>query len=304
LEIVIKDPVENFREENSTYEALKEEDKPLATTNWKKDDKHKMIPKPLEILNDLRDPRRKKVDFNGTTCWQLGGDPLKPRSDKPVITIDKSLLPSKLYNVVVFNEYEGAKAQIHAYPFQTSRYANLGAHIGSYQQENDLREKRNAIFEIAYQQENDLGEKRKDLATMLKIASEDPSVDNDLLETYSDVYQRLVDGYLALKNIAPPVCTEFNFLKNKAGETVGIWIRTTEPINDPRMPYAELSDTIIVTGATDYTIVHSSDRSCAMIVFESPLPAALAELKIKFTYKNWNGTEYAKVANYPTENLI
>lgn len=305
LEIVIKDPVDNFREDTSKYEVLPVVEKPITTARWEKDDDHNMIPKPLEILNDLRDPTRKNVTFNETTCWQLGGAPLKPRSDRPVILIDRSLLPSKLYNVVVFNEYEGAKAQIHSYAFQTSRYSNLTEHIGSYQQvstyeeEDGSRKNRNAIFEI-------INTEMK-LSEMHKIASEtNGSVHPKLLETYSDLYQRLIDGYLVLKDIEPPVCAEFNFLKNGSGATIAIWIRTPEPINDPRLPDTELANTIELDGwgRTGYQVVHSSDRSCAMIVLDSSLPTSITDLKIKFFYKNWNGVEYSPVDDYTTENLI
>jgi len=347
LVVVIKDPTENgilntisIADESAAVLTTL----PKTNIEWKQDT-HFKASKPLELLNDLRNPKRKNVDFEGQTCWQIGGEPIQPFSVTPKIKVE-NLLPSKLYNAVVFNDYSKdmvtyERAQIHSYPFQTSRYGSLSEHIGSYHQKNDEGEQKDAIYDALDYQDLQL-DASKDLKPLLQmVLGLDEAFPNDidqtLITTYSDVYQRAIHGYLELKDIASPQATEFNFLRNHSGAIIAIWIRTLEPINDPRIPFEELFDSIkVIYNGTEksmtkeepglfqssfsavdtfldsvlnnpipfnFATLFSKDRSCALIMPTAPI-TSIQDLEIKFSYLTWNGNSYTEKQSYTTDKLI
>ena len=347
LEIVIKDPTENgiantapVSNQNTTVLTTL----PITNIQWKEDAFFKES-KPLSILNDLRNPKRKNVDFDGQACWQIGGDPIKPYTEKPEIKVE-NLLPSKLYNAVVFNDYSKDmimydREQIHSYPFQTSRYGSISDHIGSYHQKNDEGEQKDAVYDALNYKDLQL-DVRKDLKPLFQMVlgideAYPNDIDQELITTYPDVYQRAIDGYLELKDIASPLTTEFNILRNASYHIIGIWIRTLEPINDPRIPFEKLFDSIkVIFNGTEKTMakkevglfkssfqdvdkfidtildnpipfnfatIFSKDRSSALIIPTAPITNA-PDLKLKFSYLTWDGNSYIEKQTYTTGKLI
>lgn len=349
LEIVIKDPTENSAADPPSSDPANPSAPvisqfPQSTVSWEQD-MNPLTPTSLELLNDLRDPTRKQTSYNGSPCWQIGGDPIQPFVKQPVIKVEH-LLPSKLYNAVVFNSYSQdmntyERAQVHSFPFQTSRYPNLDAHISSYHQENEEGDQKDAIFDI------ETNVSRKSLLQIAMGSDEAFPVDLDqtLVEAYADPYQRIIDGLLELNNHPEPVCTEFNLLKQPTGEIIGIWMRTLEPINDPRIPYSEMYQSIEVeidgirfssvkkdiellqasgfgdveqmldtivgpngsawVGLVQYcAVVHSKDRSAALILPLAPPIDPSATLKVDCSYLIWDGHAYQLSQSYLTDNLL
>ena len=343
LEIVIKDPTENSAEVSTGNDinAKVLSQLPKTTVTWEKDE-FNHTPGPISLINDLRNPKRKNREFDGHTCWQIGGDPIKPHSQKPSIKVE-NLLPSKLYNVVIFNDYSQdmttyVRKQIHSFPFQTSMYSDIKDHMGSYKQKNDLGDTKDAI----YDDETTKIPANKNLKGILEIAlgfDEHFPVDMDqkLVETYSDVYQRIIEGYLELRDLPSPTCTEFNIMRDSNDKIIAIWMRSLEPLNDFRIPYDDIYDSIEVIrnnsslipvkrdlisfgnngylsmeGLLLYVLqlpnpigfitVYSKDRSSALIVPYSPFKDN-DDVKLKFSHLEWNGNDYDK-QSYTTDELL
>lgn len=346
LAIIIKDPTENATEivntsDGPNQQVLGPNDLPSTTINWIKDE-NPMLSKPLELLNDLRNPKRKNVNFNGQTCWQVGGEVIKPATKQPNVKV-KKLLPSKLYNVVIYNDYSKdmityERKLVHSFPFQTSRYADLANHINSYKLTTEAGDIKPAIYDL----EMPSGKTLKGLLQIGLAMDEyfSNDIDQKLVTTYVDGYQRIVDGYLAYETIPAAVSTEFNLIKNANGNILGLWVRTLEPLNDPRIPYPamfesikvlingqeknmllrdidylgisgssftqinQVLDTIIAQSAfISFMTVYSSDRSSAFIIPTAPINDS-QELNLQFSYLEWDGNNYVEQASFTTENLL
>jgi hypothetical protein len=280
---------------------------PLPVMTWVLD-LSPIVPASIDIINNLRDPRRKNVTFNGETCWEIGGDPIVPASYNNDIVVE-NLRPSKLYNAVIFSRYSKNggtfhSKQVHSYPFQTSRYANLQEQVNSYHL--DIATHHDAIFKITYDL-NQLGFTINHLRDV--ISGHDAAVNfrPDIISNYPDPFQRLLSGYLKQDPLPPALNTEINLIYNEVRELIGIWVRNPEPFNDPRIPHSEMVNTIklLIDGIhipAGIPLFSKDNTEC--IIFLKRLRNVSSSLKLRFSYLVWNGTAYVSEQHIITENLI
>ncbi len=350
IEIRVKDPTENFGIKQSDINADNQHLSPVLTqlpatkVTWEKND-NSPIPKGIEAINNLRNPKIKNVEFEGHTCWQIGGDPIIPFHKDMEVTVEH-LLPSKLYNAIVFSKYDGKSKNIHSYPFQTSRFANLHEHIESYKLKGKAGDTKNAVYTIELDLGNTITKATSKIVKILLIAigmEAHYPYSEEILQTYPNDCERLIREYLpGLKEMLPPVGTEFNLLvEPKTNHFIGTWIRSTEPLNDPRIPteiveksiipyYENLKYTLFNKTGVDFDLstqarlktdlkalfnsswlqshfvsVYSIDRTQVLILNmgKTSLPI---DLKIKFDYLLWdnNKQDYEIKQNHTTNNLI
>jgi hypothetical protein len=309
MRIEVKDPSEQLQPVDGVPPVLTVMPNPIL--NWKID-QTPPVKQSIAVMNNLRNP----VDFNGTTCWETGDDPIVPASKNTEIEVE-NLKPSKLYNVNVFSRYSknGSRhqeKQIHSYPFQTSRYADLNAQVNSYQLKDldfntgQLLSSRDAIYKLSYNFDN-LG------ITLVQL--QDIVLGNDvangfkpnLIQNYPEALQRLLLGYLQQAPLPPALNTELNMLSDADDRLFGIWVRNPEPFNDPRIPPADLRNSVGLLIDEEQVMpinpLFSKDRSEILILHEDlSKPAEMVNLI--FAYLVWNGTVYIQDQSVTTKNLI
>lgn len=201
-------------------------------------------PVTIEILNEIMHPDNSVEGFVGGYCLKAGGDPLLPPSLYPKIIL-QNLKPSKLYNVALYNKRGDEAYKLYSFPFQTSRYANLEEQINSYLRIDKKGEIQHAIFPLEVDIDNTIGlnalihevdDKFKSDASLKAFIPEKRIT--ELNAKYQDLFNKIIYGFLGLNEIAPAEATEFNLLypKNKPNHLLGIWIRSNEPLIDPRIP--------------------------------------------------------------------
>ncbi len=109
---------------------------------------------------------------------------------------------------------------------------------------------------------------------------------------YQDPLDRIVFGLLAQTALAAPICTEFNFVKNGNTLTlIGLWVRSPEAFNDPKMPPSELKSTVrlLANGAEMATDkLFSRDGSQVFLTPSNGVALPSNALKVEFKYKLWN----------------
>lgn len=304
MRIEVKDPSEQLQPVDEIPPILTV--KPNAIVDWKID-QTPPVKQSIEVMNNLRNP----VDFNGTTCWQTGGDPIVPASKYTEIKVE-NLKPSKLYNVNVFSRYLTHEKQIHSYPFQSSRYADLDAQVNSYHLKDldfntgELLSSRDAIYRLSYNFTNlgiTLGQ-LQDIVLGNDVAN---GFKPNLIQNYPEALQRLLLGYLQQAPLPPALNTEVNMLADADDLLFGIWVRNPEPFNDPRIPLANLQNSVglLLDGepATPVNPLFSKDRSEILILHEG-LSNPVEKLKLTFAYLVWTGTIYVQDQTVTTENLI
>lgn len=288
---------------------------PSSEVSWKKDI-NATASIGLETINNLREPTIKNPDFHGETCWQTGGEPIKPASKSTEITVS-DLRPSKLYNVVVSCRYSKTGAvykekQVHSYPFQTSRYGDFDEQINSYRvteydfATGDQRAARDAIFDLGLAL-NELGVTLSDLTNVATGADETGDLRPDLISNYPDPFQRLVLGYLKHEPLNPTEHTEINRVRNEGdGSLIGLWVRNPEPFNDPRIPAADMQSTVklLINGSVASTTktLFSKDN-CEFIILHDQLALA-GSVNLRFSFLVWEGTGYIEKHSLTTDNLI
>tara|TARA_R110001592_G_scaffold119760_4_gene323202 strand:+ start:8001 stop:14789 length:6789 start_codon:yes stop_codon:yes gene_type:complete len=255
VEIRVKDPTENFGITQEEIVAQNLGDHllpvilqfPVSTVAWKQNE-NPPIPKGIEAINNLRNPKIKNPDFDGQTCWQIGGDPITPPQKNMEVKVEH-LFPSKLYNAVVFSTYNGIEKNTHSYPFQTSRFANLQEHINSYQLKGKAGDTKEAVYTIEIDLKTDESDATSNIINILSIGlgvEEHTKEYEKTLQNYPNTCERLTREYLGLKEYLPPVGVEFNYIVEKnTNHFIGIWIRSVEPLNDPRIPDEVLKTSII-----------------------------------------------------------
>jgi hypothetical protein len=312
MKLEVKDPAEHLQQPADIPPVLTI--RPNAVLEWKIDTTPP-VKQSIEVMNNLRDPRIKNADFNGQTCWQIGGDPIVPASKNTDIKVE-NLKPSKLYNVNVFSRYSRdgnvfEEKQVHSYPFQTSRYAGLNEQVNSYhlQSFDDsglLLNSLDAIYNISY----DLNSLSTTFGQLRNIILKNDVANNfnaNLIKNYPDPFQRLLFGYLKQKPLHAALSTEINLLLNENDEVFGIWVRNPEPFNDPRIPFADMQNSVKLlrddqplAGAGP---LFSKDNS-EFLILHRGLSQPLSSVKLTFIYFVWNGNAYLPEQTVTTENLI
>ena len=299
IKIVIKDPKEGESIVNPPYL-----DYDPADTD------HTHIPQTIEYWHDDPNPQIPHVFdqyanlMEANNCIPLGGNTIIPKSSYLSI-VPKHLKPLKLYTAIVNNLYDldGDNAydqdetkEVHKFIFQTSRYATFKEQVNSYiLSDNDPSNPttKNAVFEI----------KKGFTATEIQAAYDTitgtaNAMSDGLILSYQHAYDRIVEGIFGFEPLQEAISTEFNVIKNANDndKIIAIIIRNPEPFNNPKIPLAEIQDTIQIlnnAGNPDmtYKLLFSKDYSQA-IIMKTGLTINGGMFDFKFQYKLWNGSQY------------
>lgn len=234
----------------------------------------------------------------------------------PLIPIDISsakevdLKPLKLYTAQFVAHYNARingnfaatpfSSVVHAYVFQTSRYANFSEQVNSYilLKENNVAVKK-AIYPLALPVV-------PDYLLAAQVINDTLTPAQDVLkQQYANAFDRLVQGVFALdaNALQTAATTEFNLL-HSGGKLRGILIRNPEPFNNPKLPQDEATLDVKTFNGTVFanpelfSILHSPDRSS---IFITPSDMSFdmnqaASLQFTFTYKTYNGILFEDAA--------
>lgn len=341
LDVLIKDPAEGVSRSNSSSPPSHDDSVlgqlPIAQASFKTDS-DPIRGQDTAVYDQLRNPERMNPEYQGVGfgsaggdpeypaagCWKSGGDPIIPLSKSLEIEV-KHLKPLKLYTAIVRNHYSGAKPgeedkEVLRYNFQTSRFRNFKEHIDSYLLKDKKSNTLKAIFDV------EIDPSHTGLSDSLFLKRTQEMVINNpnnmhsyvegLATTYSDPFQRLMEGHFAIQPLHPTSGIEFNFLRLKGKKTdFAILIRSIEPIIDPRITGGDLNLAIAVGEndalTVDYYPLWSQDRSQVLLMnsrnlipgrqINSGSPAV--DLKIIFANLEWNGRKYDISENAVTDNL-
>ena len=302
IEIRVKDPAESQPAADAA-----EHETPLVTAAATGEQTWLTDPAPrrtenLQVLANMRDPPADVVE-PGTTCWQAGGGPIIPAAKGLQVELH-DLEPDKLYTAVVMNRHGTTTivdAEVHRYPFMTSRYRDFQSHIGSYRLTDDAGNQRPAVFLVSH----DLA----DAATVPPIYA----AARDILQrvgtahsaAYPDFFDRLIHACLKLEPLSPALSLEFNFIRNGLTQDIyGLWIRSPEALNDPRIPQDQLRSAIrMYVGGSELLAPHIlfSKDCCQAFVMTAAEPFPSQSVAFAFDYLIWNGEKFDVAATVRTD---
>jgi hypothetical protein len=308
IKIVIKDPREDSEVVNPPFLDYDPADTiytntPQTVENWAADP-DPLLPHVFEMYANLIDAGE---------CIPFGGDSIAPPSEFLEV-VPKRLKPLKLYTAVVNNIYDLNKngvleptgvpltpgelveetTEVHKFTFQTSRYKNFEEQVNSYMLENeDATATRDAIFSI------EKGFTAVEIDASFDTIVDDPNALSDgIAANYQHRFDRVFEGILGFTPMDKAVSTEFNLIRdaNDGNKVIAILIRNPEPFNFPKIPVAEIDDTIEVVDnggnlISNYKVLQSKDYSQAIIMHDSK-EITDATLNIRFRYKLWDGSDY------------
>lgn len=272
LETVIKDPADPVQQAQNKLPA------------WEKN----MALKPAQdarTLNNL-------IEYGENCVGQIG--PVTPYNLNAKVELE-DLKPSKLYTAIFNAVYKEsatapeAASQVHQYPFRTSRYANFAEHILSYRLDDGAGVY--TIFDVALDSSADLT-----LAGHIVTDQISPQPDN-LLSKFAMRYDRLMQGAFLMTGVnalPAPQTTEFNKVIDGSGTVVGLWVRSPEPINDPKLPEAERAVTTEVAhsvGGQSFSNLFSRDMT-GIFITNDQMDIPSGQMTIDFHYRLFNGSEY------------
>lgn len=291
MQIIIKDPAEKISIPNPPPPNMFTTEIPQAVMSWPKDDNPR-IPEDIRTLNNLRNPQLLNHDFVGDDCcWPSGGDMITPASVYAQV-IPNYLKPLKLYTAIVNNMYGGQVKEVHQYVFQTSRYPDFVAQIKSYKLDDGKGHQRDAIFRI------DVPLSVADINLMYDVVAGDlSSLSNAVLAgTWADQFDRLVEGVMKLTPLDAAISMEFNIVRNSTtNAVVAVWIRSTEPFNDPKLPDNILERSLRVMDGSNpdlnYKVLFSKDRSQAFVMHPYRV-IPVTQMEFRFAYIEWDGSDY------------
>lgn len=312
INIVIKDPV---TEEIIPYplpvgvQPLEPQTDPNAN-HWVDDNDPRLPISIVNLINSINN--NANVDANGSSiynptstisCSLALGQPIVPTAKAFSVKLT-NLKPQKLYTAIVNNAidkngdasfagfedtvrniYENENEQIHQFAFQTSRYQNFESQVNSYILSNENGVQRKAFYDLTIPLTA-----AQISATYAIVSKMNINVDAGLASIYLDLFDRVMEGVLKMKPIDPPATTEFNFIKNEAGQIIALLIRNPEPFNNPRIPLSEFEvDPISATDAnnSEYKVLYSKDYSQVILMNQANLITTEA-LDITFKYFKWN----------------
>ena len=256
----------------------------------------------------------------GAPCTGVGHNGIAPMGVQSNVTVDK-LKPLKLYVAVFKANYtdvkegdkeddteddkEDGKEEVHRYNFQTSRYADFGEQVNSYQ----LKDPNGVFLKNAIFDDISVTLDATNTARLIALLGHTYPSGDPLEQEYADPFDRLVDGILRVGPMDPPTGTDFNIVRDGANNNViGILVRNPEPFNDPKVPAADIDGTIVLSQLNAppavFTTLYSSDRSRAFIG-NAALMLALHDLDFTFTYLEYSGSAYVpasvvKVSFFPS----
>lgn len=238
----------------------------------------------LKMLNNLHDPLA-GGGAHATACLSPGTKgPVKPAA-LAVSTELGDLKPNKLYTAVVLNRRldvtPPTEAEVHRYPFKTSRYPDFAAQIGSCVLDAEPDSLKMAVFAVDHDLAAAVGAPAAYAAALAIVKGEAPAD-----PAFPDYFDQLLYGRLKLAPLPPPATLEFNFVTNAlTGDTYGLWIRGPEALNDPRAPRSlrEAAVALHEAGARrgDAKVLLSKDGCQAFVMIEGgPMPTG--DLSVAF----------------------
>jgi hypothetical protein len=257
----------------------------------------------LKVLSNMRNPRLGGVD-PGPTCWVVGGDPITPAAKALQVEL-KDLEPDKLYTAVVINRHAApaGEAEVHRYPFRTSIYRDFQSHIGSYQLKDADGNNRPAVFLVSHDLASAAVAPQTYAAArniLQRIGAADPDS-----AAYPDFFDRLIHACLKLAPLPPPLSLEFNFMRNGLTQEIyGLWIRSPEALNDPRIPQDQLRSAMrMYVGGSELLLPHVlfSKDCCQVFVMTAADAFPSQGVAFAFDHLIWNGKAYARAATVPTD---
>lgn len=245
----------------------------------------------IQALSNMRDPVGVAP---GVTCWPLGGGPIKPAAKGLEVALN-TLEPYKLYTAVIMNKHHAGggvkEAEVARYPFMTSRYKNIGEHIGSYILAGRNNAERPAVFRLTC----DLAAAGASVATAYANARSIVQGAAAPSAAFPDRFDQLLQECLKLDLPTPPISLEFNFLENQASKEVfALLIRSLEPINDPRIPLSERLGALRMSaaGAAAAPLVLFSRDCCQAVVMMPSGEVPTQDLVFEFDELAWNGASW------------
>ncbi|WP_316841307.1 hypothetical protein [Pedobacter gandavensis] len=228
------------------------------------------------------------------------------------------LEPKRLYTALFNAVYqpEGQteqKEEVHKFSFRTSAFDSFAAQVSSFILDSSEEKPVYAIYpeSVSFSTE----EINNSLKNLIDGDSEnDPAA----VLNYAVKFDRLIYGGLRLKNpdvishtVIQPVIN-VNPENPADRKILGILIRNPEPFNDPKLPLAELSDTVkmvlysagqVVSAADQFIYIHSRDTS-AVFITNAAMELPAADMELKFKYKIFNGNDYQTVQEDYTSPVI
>lgn len=283
FEAVIKDPIEPPANTSTAFAAsFEENDAPI-------------IPENITILNNML----QNMMDNGGPCTSVTGS-FAPIGVNTVIHIpDFFLKPLKLYtalfNVTMPSELDPYKnIEVHRYNFQTSRYASFKEQVDSYILSSDIINPRSAVFTV--EQAIDAN----DITKAQQIVNNTLPQDDELIATYAETFDRIVDGALKMGSLDAAVTNEFNIIKNTiTNSIIGILIRNPEPFNDPKIPIGVLNQSLdVAIGSLSQdaglNLIFSKDRS-KIFITNPAMNLSPDNYFFTFRYFEFSGTAYNAV---------
>jgi hypothetical protein len=255
-------------------------------------------------LLNVRNPHLPGVD-PGPTCWTVGGDPIKPAAKGMQVKL-KDLKPNKLYTAVVLNRHAEAggvfrEAEVHRYAFRTSIYPDFASHIASYHLTDDAGNTRPAVFQVSHALAGAMAAPQI-YATARAVIQRTGTADS---AAFPDFFDRLINACLKLAPLPPALSLEFNFVRNALTQEIyGLWIRSREPLNYPRIPPDRLRSAIrlYIGGVEQPTalVLFSKDCCQAFVMTAAGLFPSQA-VAFGFDHLIWNGKGYIIDATVVTD---
>lgn len=240
------------------------------------------------------------------SCRSGAATPIDPQDHYLDIRMD-NLKPLKLYAAIIKNKQGSNARAVHNYNFKTSRYPNFQAHMDSYNYRNeDGAVVKRAIFDLKWPLTNDHIQSTRAIVNGQALTI---SPFDEFEKVYTDDFDRLFVGVFDIRAFPPPVATEINIVRKANGEAIGLWVRSPEPFNNPRMPRAELDATVEVllnnsnTGSNSYKQVFSKDLTQVFIMRNNGAVIESKKLRLRFRYLEWDGREYVVMDEYITSPM-
>lgn len=324
INIVIKDPVTDvivpypLPQDWTMHETV-----PEGEESWLPDDPNL----PLSIQQMFNYVNHINQNPGSMVCSLQLGDPVKPKSYSYSVVLT-NLNPEKLYTAIVYNAFDedgnGSIAdqlndkgeiiyeenqKVHEFTFKTSRYMNFREQVESYRLKdfddtNVLVDEKDAVYKINV---NLSEQSLNDAYTLVSGGTENAYLKN-LVETYSEVFDRAFEGVLGIKPLDPPSATEFVKIVNAEKDVVAILVRNPEPFNDPKIPLTEVANTFEILKADginaddSFKVLYSKDYS-QMLIMNKNKKITNEKIRCRFRYKAWNGTAYTEQSEVITNDI-
>ncbi len=314
MNIIIKDPVTDVIIPYPLPEHWTHATVPETITSWVSDTDPNM---PLGIQQMMNYVNYVNSANSSLTCSIKPGKAVKPMSNSYSVVLD-NLNPEKLYTAIISNAFDAngdsgfaswpispevtynENPPVHEFVFKTSRYRNFKEQVESYKlKEYDDHQvvvaERNAVYGIR----TDFNQQK--LNDLYALVSKGPENDHlkSLADTYSEVFDRALEGVVGLKPLDPPNNTEFVKIVDHATENVvALLIRNPEPFNDPKIPLTYMSDCFEILSQNgnvnhEFKVLYSKDYSQILVMHQSK-KIINSKLNCRFRYKAWNGTAYVE----------